>query len=438
MGVHPTAQGVQQSHGRAGDPRIRTIARRAFSLAGPAFCGLALSAAGIAYADRPAAELPLRPSSLGSASAPSCPLPITRQVKAVKAFAEMMPVFRHARCLNCHGGLDLFSARHPGENQLDRQWNPAEPMAPDVRANSFAAQCMDCHDNIRRFDHPSGKGGWTTPPSPMFFVHQYGDPQSQKDDEELCLQVKAQEPTGASFVSHIHDDHGTIQFLEAAFVGDRALGEGLQDYVDARGGQLKPEKPPGSQADLTAKAQKWVDLLGDGYASSPECGCVKPRIRLEVQHRYADNTADAASSYGWVDFAGEVKFQVTLEPADSMGVVWFRADTSVVRPVTMTSIRKGCTGTGTITEEWEFFTFFQEDAETMDLRVGIYPSERIGSSPCVAHVYPTLNSDLPTVVLPLDSGGTARVTAHLDGFGSGKAQEWLTVKLLEAPANHSR
>lgn len=272
----------------------------------------------------------------------------------------------------------------------------------------------------------------------MFFVHQYGNDKSQKDDEELCLQVKSQESTGASFVSHIHDDHGTIQFLEAAFVGDRALGEGLQDYVDARGERLKPEKPRGTQADLTAKAQKWVDLLGDGYESSRECGCVKPKIRLEVQHRFADNTADAASSYGWVDFAGEVKFEVTLEPTDSMGVVWFRADTSVVRPVTMTSIRKECKGRGWLTEDWEFVTFFQDDAETMNLRVGIYPSKRIGSSTCAGHVYPTLNSDLPTVVLPLDSGGTARVTAQIDGFGSGTAQEWLTVKLLEAPASDSR
>lgn len=86
-------------------------------------------------------------------------------------------------------------------------------------------------------------------------------------------------------------------------MGDRALGEGLPDYVDARGERLRPEKPRGTQADLTAKAQKWVDLLGDGYESSRECGCVKPRIRLEVQHRFADNTADGASRAGWVDFA---------------------------------------------------------------------------------------------------------------------------------------
>src|SRR5829696_8875731 len=39
-----------------------------------------------------------------AARGPSCPLPVGRQVKAVKAFLEMMPVFQHPRCFNCHGG----------------------------------------------------------------------------------------------------------------------------------------------------------------------------------------------------------------------------------------------------------------------------------------------------------------------------------------------
>ena len=42
------------------------------------------------------------------ARGPSCPLPVGRQVKAVKAFQAMMPVFRHPRCFNCHGGVNPF------------------------------------------------------------------------------------------------------------------------------------------------------------------------------------------------------------------------------------------------------------------------------------------------------------------------------------------
>jgi hypothetical protein len=189
----------------------------------------------------------------------SCPVPVGNQIKAVAAFAEMLPTFRHPRCLNCHGGMDVSSAAHPGADQIEPNSNPL----------AFSEQCQQCHD---------GLPGWRQPGSPVFFT--------DKDDEELCLQMKRFEHTGDEFVEHIHNDHGGIQFIAAAFVGDRALGEGLQDY------RLSIERPPGSQAELTAKARKWVDLLGDGYSASPECGCV---VKLEGKFTYTDSLSGAFS-----------------------------------------------------------------------------------------------------------------------------------------------
>lgn len=192
----------------------------------------------------------------------SCPVPIGNQIKAVAAFAEMLPTFRHPRCLNCHGGMDVNSPAHPGADQLEPNSNPIE----------FARQCAQCHDGLvsHRPDFP----GWRQPGAPLFF--------NDKDDEELCLQMKQFEHTGDEFVEHIFNDHGETQFIAAAFVGDRALGEGLQDY------RLTIDKPPGSQAELTAKARKWVDLLGEGYSASPECGCV---VKLEGKFTYTDSVA---------------------------------------------------------------------------------------------------------------------------------------------------
>ena len=90
----------------------------------------------------------------------------------MKAFKEMLPVFRHPRCLNCHGGLDPHSEKHPGAGQiegLDRMANMTE----------FVEGCQMCHD---------GLAAWRAPGPPLFFPG--------KSDEELCKQMKQFEHTG--------------------------------------------------------------------------------------------------------------------------------------------------------------------------------------------------------------------------------------------------
>jgi hypothetical protein len=110
-----------------------------------------------------------------------------------------------------------------------------------------------------------------------------------KTDKELCFQMKDSEKTGHDFVEHIRIDHhqSNVQFIAAAFVGDRALGEGLKDYPDKNGKNLKIEAPPGTQEELTEKARKWVEILGEGYEASKECGCV---VQLDGKFKYTNSS----------------------------------------------------------------------------------------------------------------------------------------------------
>ncbi len=76
---------------------------------------------------------PLPPLLLSAIKGPSCPLPVGEQIKAVKAFSKMMPVFRHPRCENCHGAFDIMSKKHPGADYINEEPDFRQPMSPDVR-----------------------------------------------------------------------------------------------------------------------------------------------------------------------------------------------------------------------------------------------------------------------------------------------------------------
>jgi hypothetical protein len=207
------------------------------------------------------------PARLLAQAGESCPLPVDKQVEAVGAFAKMLPVFRHPRCMNCHGGVDPLSEQHRGVEALDETIDRMG--GPEARAR-YEEQCQMCHD---------GLPGWTIPGPPVFFIG--------KTDEELCLQMKTFEPTGESFVEHLDNDHHGIQFIKAGFAGDRALGaDGLADF------SLVAEPPPGTQAELVEKAKRWTEILGDGYQASKPCGCV---VNLEGTFSQTDSSAQTAA-----------------------------------------------------------------------------------------------------------------------------------------------
>ena len=364
---------------------------------GVASLGLSTSAQRSAHAAAPQVATP--------SGGPSCPLSVGEQVKAVKAFGEMLPVLRHPRCLNCHGGVDPFSQKHPGADQLD----PEIDRMTD--REKFEEQCQMCHDGLK---------GWTTPAEAVFFV--------RKDDEQLCMQMKGFGATADGFVSHIHDDKGGIQFIATGYAGDRALGEqGLKDY------RLVAVKPPGTQAELTAKARKWVAAMGGTYIGSPECGCVMPKIKLEIQHRSKYDPAHPSFRAGWVGFEGDVGFEVTLVPQEGFAGR-YRGEASLVRSMNVQFAARGCTGTASQTEHWRFDAEVGQTSATMNLRFGFTTSAEAGSAECRGggrpQINPRLFHDLDEIEMPLGRGVTKEETLI---EANGAAQEWLVVKVLAVP-----
>ena len=411
-------------------PRARGYPLIAFAFTLPAVGAayLGLSTAG----QRPAlASPPPVPQQLLTAiRGASCPLSVGKQIHAVKAFRQMMPVFRHPRCENCHGAFDIFSKKHPGEGQLDRSMDFREPMSPDVRMGAFAEQCEDCHDGLQT---PGGERGWTTSPPPMFFVDEKG---RRKSDEQLCKQIKEQEETGRGFVGHIENDHEDIQFIAAAFVGDRALGkEGLKQY------KLTAQPAPGTQGQLTEKARDWVNILGEaGYKASPECGCVLPKIKLQVQHRSAIDPNHISHRAGQIGFSGDANFEVTLTAVhEAHGRIWYTGTKSLVRPLQVYHVARGCRGTASEKEDWLWSAQVDTASEQMTLQWGFTTSDEKGQSVCIRGGHrsempldPSIfggQSDEP-LVMPLDSAATKQVTGK-EEHGSG--QEWLTIKVLAVP-----
>jgi hypothetical protein len=219
-------------------------------------------------------------------AANSCPLAVGDQVKAIAAFAKMIPVFRHPRCSNCHGGVDPFVdpkvGKHGGE-QMDEG---------DFEKGS----CQDCHDQMIH-----GKIGWNVAPPPMSWVN--------KSDEELCMQVRVMNPEADKYVGHIRDDNGGVPFTEVAFAGMRALNKGTDN---AAGITVIAEPPPGTLALMTQQAQDYVDAMGGSLVGTSECGCKLQPVEVHFESTMTIVTPRVTST-----ITGEGRVVLRLKPDPS-------------------------------------------------------------------------------------------------------------------------
>lgn len=404
----------------------------------PVRYGLALGALGIAFhlSEPPARGRAAPPSpptlspplpawrTLVTRAGPSCPLSVGEQVAAVKAFARMTPTFRHPRCINCHGALDIYSSNHKGASDLDPN------LGRMTHFVQWRAQCQDCHDVLPRSPTTGDTAsGWITPPPSLFFV----DPATgaPKSDEELCVQMKEHEPTGSKLVSHLHDDHGGVQFIAAGYVGDRALGpQGLKDH------SVVVQPPPGTQAELTQMARDWLATMGGDYVGDAECGCAMPKIKLQIHHHSADNMGDAGTAIGFADFSGTADFEVALTLLEGPGP-WYRGEKTLVRPLQATFKAQGCRATASQEEEWTFAARVDTSTNLMTLKFTMTPSEEQGSVTCTTRGYvdtkplrPSIFAGIEEIVMPLDSGATKTETMTAP---EKKAQETMRVTVLVVP-----
>lgn len=84
-------------------------------------------------------------------AAGNCSLSLSEQRKAVQSFQALMPVLRHPRCANCHGGINFFSPSHEklhGGGAVEMVDRDVE--GPDgtiiARQRPDFETCGSCHD----------------------------------------------------------------------------------------------------------------------------------------------------------------------------------------------------------------------------------------------------------------------------------------------------
>lgn len=181
----------------------------------------------------------------------ACSLTSAQERTAMDAFDLMLPVLFHARCLNCHGGVNPYVERAIGRHVGGAMVDTAGAALPD-------AACEDCHGLLP---------GWQVPGTPMHFVG--------KSPTDLCIQFKQFAPgSGAEFVEHIEHEPGLPQFIKTAFLGTRALNAlGEITYQDSTGQAPVVEPPPGTHAEFVTLARDWANAIGTSWTETPECGC---------------------------------------------------------------------------------------------------------------------------------------------------------------------
>jgi hypothetical protein len=221
-------------------------------------------------------------------AANSCPLAPAQQVKAAQAWAKLMPVFRHPRCLNCHGGIpDPLSFPKPTDHMG----------AVDMDSTDTIATCENCHMD-----------GWHVGPK-----------WTDKTDVELCSNMKFRF-SSAQFIDHLDHDGGH-GFILAAFVGRR----GLNPPDPAIG----PVPPPGAHQRLVQQGRDWVAVQGGRFVGDDDCGCVVDKVEVRFHSAMTIVTARVTST-----ITGDGKIELKLAPEASaptwdaaMGV---RGDTMTV------------------------------------------------------------------------------------------------------------
>jgi hypothetical protein len=220
-----------------------------------------------------------------------CPLTPQQDEESAKAFAAMMPIFTHPRCINCHGAVNPFEANTPhvsgrvGKVFTQVTFND-EILGRDVtivvvdEENKWR-RCKDCHSAFDAF--------WQLPPPDKWFVG--------KNTLQLCQQNK-RIGNAEGFLEHLEHDLAPGPFIEESFKGTRALDEnGQATYENETGRDFKPEPPPITHAQFIEQGKEWVKAMGGEFTGGLDCGCKPHKYALELTYHllYQDPQSKLAS-----------------------------------------------------------------------------------------------------------------------------------------------
>jgi hypothetical protein len=198
-----------------------------------------------------------------------CAIPAEAKMEDAKTtFAKITAVFRHPRCINCHGAQNPFSSdtKHAGGT-----YEVVTDPNGFVRNDKTFAACETCHGDLP---------GWKMAPDSMSFVG--------KDDVALCKLLKRELFNAEGVIDHFTTDLGGTRFIEVGFKGTRGLNEQGQALVE----HYRPEPIEGmSQGQLISLARQWLSdidsLKGNAIGGDirSDCGCVPHHYALQVHNQ---------------------------------------------------------------------------------------------------------------------------------------------------------
>jgi hypothetical protein len=184
----------------------------------------------------------------GNRSVPPASAQGQAQREPLDYFREMMPVFTHDRCINCHGEVDPFTNRDHEGGQIE----------PD---STRSCTKSGCHSQANNTDQDRNND-WRVAPAAVLFVKPAGSGFVRKDEKELCEQMadRVANLGATEFRHHLKDDIP----IELGFQG---MSAGARDGPPAR-----PTMP---KAEFLRVADAW---LNDGFGVCEREGTI---IRTE-------------------------------------------------------------------------------------------------------------------------------------------------------------
>ena len=157
----------------------------------------------------------------------------------LELFQKMLPVVRHPRCMNCHGGINPGTIAHPG-------------------GAITTETCVTCHGDTNE---------WSIPSVDHFFVG--------KSDRQLCAlfaNFASNMGYGPFITSHIEGDELIKLAFDGVMGGARTPGAGNPPDPPA-------DPPPGDHSAFTRLAQDWVD---QGHGACDVDGTIEQVERVDV------------------------------------------------------------------------------------------------------------------------------------------------------------
>jgi hypothetical protein len=197
-------------------------------------------------------------------SAPSganeCPAGDTRCVSARSAFVEVMKVFDHPRCANCHGAFNVIDENRSGDHMGDHiavivtgegevEGSPlVRLLARDSGVLYPATRCPECHVNAPNVDREAGPlftGSWRQP------VENTAKMWGGTGAVNVCRALINFSDNPDQLVAHIEGD----PLIALGFEGMRGMD--APGLVTTDG----PEPPPLTKPQLIDALRVWLDAM---------------------------------------------------------------------------------------------------------------------------------------------------------------------------------